>query len=605
MAVFLSALLCTFLFLTVSVTFSKKVKPTPIKPPFDELDNEYDFIIVGAGTAGCALASRLTEYADWRVLLLEAGQSENYLMDVPLLVNFLQGFNEINWGYKTEPSNSSCLAIENNQCTWPRGRVMGGSSVLNYMIYTRGNRRDYDEWAAMGNPGWSYDEVLPYFKKLENNRIRNGAPGYRSKGGPITSSEVLWKSNTAKPFVDAGLEMGMPYVDYNGPHQTGVAFVQSSTKNGLRQSSYVGYIKPVKNRPNLVVRKLSTVMKVLIDKETQTAYGVRYRHKGKVYTAIARKEVIMSAGAINSPQLLMLSGVGPAEHLREMNIDPIVDLPVGENLMDHTSPGGLIVKVNVSTISFKTITAKSIVDLQKGGGVLASIGGCEALLFCDTENPDSVDGWPDIELLQYGAALHSFEIIRKNFAIQPDLFKALYGGLEANQADAFSIWPITMRPRSRGRILLKSKNPFVHPKIFPEYFTDPDGYDIDRSIRGIRKVEEMLEMPAMKKIGARLHDIPVPACAHHPFATTEYWACHTRYMTFTLYHYIGTCKMGPVEDATAVVDSRLRVHGVKQLRVVDASIFPTMITGHTNIPVYMTAEKAADMIKEDWNECEL
>lgn len=533
---------------------------------------EFDFIVVGAGSAGCALASRLSENSNWNVLLLEAGGQESLLMDIPLLVNFLQLNNQVNWGYKTQSSNSSCLAMKNNRCHWPRGRVMGGSSVLNYMIYTRGNKRDFDNWAALGNEGWSYEDVLPYFMKLEKNLVKSEAPYMRGNSGPITVSEVPWKSKSAQHFVKAARQLGIPYVDYNGPTQIGVSYLQTSTRNGARVSSNVGYLYPFKKRQNLFIRKMSQVTKVLIDPNTKTAYGVEYSKNGRKREVYATREVILSAGAINSPQLLMLSGIGPAEHLQQMQINPIVDLPVGENLMDHTAAGALTIKVNVSTLGPRVLGAQDFVDFQNGKGKLTSVGGCESLVFLDLENQKDMDAWPDMELLQIGGSVYSFDVLRDNFNFRDDLINSMFGSLIARQANAFMVFPMVLRPKSRGRILLKSRNPFTYPKIYSNYFTDPEGYDIRVSVNGIKKLIEMLQTPAMKQINARLHKAPIPACAHLGFGTDEYWACHTRHFTFTIYHYTGTCKMGPRNDPTAVVDSRLRVYGVSNLRVVDASI---------------------------------
>lgn len=538
----------------------------------DGTRDKFDFIIVGAGSAGCALASRLSENPDWNVLLLEAGAQESLLMDIPLLVNFLQLNNQVNWGYKVQSSNTSCLAMRNNRCHWPRGKVMGGSSVLNYMIYTRGNRRDFDNWHSMGNSGWSYEEVLPYFLKAENNLIKSDTPYMHGIHGPITVSEVPWKSRSSKQFVKAAREMGYPYVDYNGATQIGVSFLHTSTKNGARVSSNVGYLYPVKNRKNLFIRKMSMVTKVLIDPKTQTATGVQYVKNGKYYKVYANKEVILSAGAINSPQLLMLSGIGPADHLRKMKIEPIVDLPVGFNLMDHTAAGALTIKVNVSTLGPNVLGAEDFVAFQNGQGPLTSVGGCESLVFLDMEHEKDLDAWPDIELLQIAGSIYAFDVLRNNFNFRDDLIDEMFGELRAEQRNAFMVFPMVLRPKSRGRIMLKSKNPFVYPKIYANYFTDPDGYDLRASVNGIKKTLEMLEMPALKKINARIHKTPIPACEHHGFGTDEYWACHTRHFTFTIYHYTGTCKMGSADDKTAVVDPQLRVHGMRNLRVVDASI---------------------------------
>lgn len=435
-----------------------------------------------------------------------------------------------------------------------------------------GNRRDYDNWAAMGNTGWSYNEVLPYFMKLEKNLVKTSASYMRGKKGPITVSEVPWKSKSAKHFVTAAKELGIPYVDYNGPSQVGVAYLQTSTKNGARVSSNVGYLYPFKHRNNLYIRKMSQVTRVLIDPSTKVAYGVEYSKNGIRREVYANKEVILSAGAINSPQLLMLSGVGPAEHLQRMNIQPLVDLPVGENLMDHTAAGALTVKVNVSTLGPNVLGVQDFVDFQNGKGKLTSVGGCESLVFLNLENQRDLDAWPDMELLQIGGSVYSFDVLRDNFNFRDELINQMFGKLIARQANAFMVFPMVLRPKSRGKILLKNNNPFTYPRIYANYFTDPEGYDIRVSVNGIKKLIELLKTPSMQAINARLHKTPIPACEYLGFGTDEYWACYTRHFTFTIYHYSGTCKMGPSNDPSAVVDPRLRVYGVGNLRVVDASI---------------------------------
>ncbi|XP_058062971.1 glucose dehydrogenase [FAD, quinone]-like [Anopheles bellator] len=564
--------------------------------------DEYDFVIVGAGSAGSVLASRLSEVPDWSVLLIEAGPGENLLMDIPMAAHYLQNFN-INWDYRTKPSDRYCLAFKNRQCRLPRGKVMGGSSVLNYMIYTRGNRRDYDQWAAQGNPGWSYNEVLPYFRKLERSRIADGHPGAAGKDGRLTISYPRYRSEVAAAFVQAARENGAPYVDYNGPRQIGVSYIQSTTRHGTRESANAAYLYDLRDRPNLHVKKLAQVTRIMIDPATARATGVQFYSGGQFRKVRARREVIVSAGAIGSPQLLMLSGVGPAKHLHENGIKPIVDLPVGHNFQDHTAAGGLTFLVDgTKTMKYsRFFRLDTFMEYQfNRTGPLTSIGGCEALAFYDSEHPGDPDGWPDYELIQIGGTLAADPTYEVNFNYRPEAFEQLFGEIRQRNTDGFTVFPMVLRPRSRGRISLNGSSPFRHPVIEPNYFADP--YDLEISVRAIRKAIELAEMAGLRQYKARLLRTTMPGCEDHRFDSDDYWRCFTRHATFTIYHHVGTCKMGPRNDSTAVVDARLRVHGLKGLRVIDASIMPDVPAGHTNAPTIMIGEKGADMIKEDWNE---
>lgn len=561
------------------------------------LRSEYDFIVVGAGSAGSAVANRLSENPKWNVLLIEAGQNENLLMDIPMMVHYLQAY-KINWGYKTERSDKYCLAMKNNQCNWPRGKVMGGSSVLNYMVYTRGNKKDYDDWADLGNNGWDYNNVSYYFRKLENNIVPNITPGYHGRNGPLTVSNIEFKSPSAKAFVDAGIEKGYSYVDYNGPEQIGFSYLQATVANGTRQSTNFAYLYPISDRKNLHVKKLSHVTKLLID-SAKNVYGVEFRSHGQVFSVRATKEVILSAGAINTPQILMLSGIGPTSHLKSIGIEPIVNSAVGYNLMDHTAPGALTFTVNVTTLSISQILDLNNIAryTDELNGPLTSPGGVEAIAFFDTERPNDPNGHPDIEILHLGGSINTDPIFRQNFGIRDDVYDEMFEGI-GPEANTFMVFPMVLRPKSRGRIKLRSNNPFDHPIILPNYFSDP--HDVNISVIGIRKMIDLLDTEALRNINAKLLKAPVPGCKQYAQQSDEYWECYTRHMTFTIYHHCGTAKMGPSTDRRAVVDPTLKVYGVKGLRVADASIMPRIIAGHTNAPSIMIGEKAADMIKETW-----
>ncbi|XP_063978410.1 glucose dehydrogenase [FAD, quinone]-like [Diachasmimorpha longicaudata] len=320
-----------------------------LEPPETTPSNgdKFDFIVVGAGSAGAAIASRLSEISDFRVLLIEAGRNENIGMNVPIIVNDLQFRDDINWKYQAEPSDNYCRGMTDKRCNMPRGKVIGGSSVLNYLIATRGDPRDYDRWAELGNEGWSWQDVLPYFKKLE----AMGIPEYKDNkeehndDGPVHINSADFRTPIAEAFLEAGKELGYDIIDYNNANQSvGFSYLQTTIKDGMRWSSSRAYLHPAKSRPNLLVTRNTLVSKVLVD-DDHRAIGVEYNKEGITYQVYAEKEVILSAGAIGSSQILMLSGIGPADHIKEIGINSVVDLPVGENLMDHIAYG-IIFQIN-------------------------------------------------------------------------------------------------------------------------------------------------------------------------------------------------------------------------------------------------------------------
>ncbi|XP_030752917.1 glucose dehydrogenase [FAD, quinone]-like [Sitophilus oryzae] len=577
----------------------EQLETEPPDMPPKLLHKEYDFIIVGAGTAGCVVANRLSENPNWSVLLIEAGRPENYMMDFPILANYLQ-FTESNWRYQTEPNGKACLGFDGQRCNWPRGKVVGGSSVLNYMIYTRGNRRDFDNWAAMGNVGWSYKDVLPYFRKIENFSIPTPHDQrYHGYDGYLDVSYAPYRTKIADAIVNSSQQYGIPYTDYNGPTQIGVSYLQLTLNEGVRESSSRAYLHPIRTRPNLHLSKYSMVKRIIIDPATKKVQGIEMQKNGQTHIIRARKEVVVSAGAINSPQLLMLSGIGPSKHLKQLGIPVLSNLRVGFNLMDHIAIGGLTFLINepVSLKTEKIMNLKNLKDyLNRRQGPLTIPGGCEVLVFHDFDHPNDPDGYPDMELLFQGGSIVSDISLRKDFGITDEIYNAVYKPIESK--DSFMVFPMLLRPKSKGRLMLKNANYKTKPFIFPNYFADPK--DMETMIKGVRLVLNITSEPALQALGAKLHNIPIPQCADRPFGSDAYFECMARHFTFTIYHQSGTCKMGPKTDKRAVVDPRLKVYGIQGLRVMDASVIPEIPAAHTNAPTFLIAEKGSDMIKQDW-----
>ncbi|XP_057651796.1 glucose dehydrogenase [FAD, quinone]-like [Diorhabda carinulata] len=557
---------------------------------------EFDFIVVGAGSAGCVVANRLSEIKEWRVLLLEAGGEEPVVADVPAFAPMLQG-SSIDWQYETQPSPKSCLARDEGRCTWARGKVMGGSSTINYMIYMRGHPDDYDEWSLMGNHGWSYSHVLPYFKKSEDNRNHDSEkidPRYHGVGGYQTVEFFPYQDENTLGLVHSYYELGLPKIDQNTEDLLGTMLLQATAKDGERQSTNAAFIRPIRyKRTNLVVRSNAHVTRVLIDPKTKTAYGVEYHRKGKLVQALAKKEVILSAGSINSPVILMLSGVGPAHHLEERGIKVIKDSAVGFNLQDHTTIDGVVFRLTNHTstlVNEEQMKADTFYWKKTRLGPLASTGPLQANAFIQTKYEQSSKR-PDIQISIDAVNTDNFftdPILSYNTAILP---LSYYSGMMAR--------PILLNPKSRGRVLLNDTDP-IHgtPLIFANTFFEK--IDLLRIIDGVKRSLDLEHTSFFKHAGIELVRTPLPACKHVHFGTDEYWACIAMAYTTTIYHPVGTCKMGPHTDESAVVDPELRVHGIKSLRVIDASIMPKIVRGNTNAPTIMIGEKGSDLIKHSW-----
>lgn len=487
---------------------------------------------------------------------------------------------------------------------WPRGRVLGGSSVINWMIHTRGNQIDYNRWAKNGNKGWSYKELFRYFLKSESFDVKLKDSGYHHHGGKLNVEDVAYRSKSADAFVGAMQEMGYPYVDYNGKKQYGVSYVHATTKRGRRCSAFNSFLEPIRSRANLKIYTSAKVTKILIDANTKHAWGVKFVKDRQNRIAKAKKEVIISAGALSSPQLLMLSGIGPKKHLEELGIPVIQNLPVGRKLYDHLGFFGLTITANDSvTIPLETALydLRTIIEYKQGKGVLATLSGAEALAFVRTPvSKEAHPFYPDIELISFGGnpRLDNGEVYRKTARITDEIYNKIWRPLGTSKA--FIIAPILLHPKSCGYMKLKSKNPYDWPRFYGNYLTDPEKLDLKTFIASIRFVQNLLGMPSLRRYNAKLLDTPLPGCQHYIYDSDNYWECSLRHLSTSVHHQTTTCKMGPKSDPEAVVSDKLKVYGISGLRVADTSIIPEPITAHTNVPSFMIGEKVADLIKEDW-----
>ena len=519
---------------------------------------EFDCIIVGAGSAGCTLAGRLSENPNRRILLLEAGGRDWHpFIHMPAGLAKLIDLQHLNWGFETEPQ----AQLGGRNLYWPRGKVLGGSSSINAMCYCRGHRKDYDAWAERGAPGWSFADVLPYFLKSEDQE--NGASAFHAVGGPLSVQNLRHTNPLSSVFLEAAGQAGHPRTeDFNGPRQRGFGFYQVTQRDGRRCSSAVAYLRPARERPNLVVRTHALATRVLLD--GPRAVGVEYRHKGRTLT-VEGGRVILSGGSINSPQLLMLSGIGPAGELRSAGVEVRHELPgVGKNLQDHLDICTLVhcrKKITYDHLSEVWAGLRYLFG-RKGPGSsnIAEAGG-----FLVSRH--ATDDRPDIQMHFVPAFLDDH-------------------GRNLLPGHGMTIHACALRPESRGEITLRSADPAAAPRLQPNYLERE--HDRRMMLECVRLSREIFAQQAFS---------PYASEELYPGAETrsdEALLDFVRRKSETIYHPIGTCRMG--QDELAVVDEKLNVRGLEDLSVVDAAVMPTLVSGNTNAPTIMIAEKFA----ADW-----
>jgi choline dehydrogenase len=537
------------------------------------MTDSFDFIIVGAGSAGCVLANRLTASGRHKVLLVEAGGSDrSFWVQMPIGYGRTFYHPHMNWRYMTEAEQT----LGGRRLYWPRGRLLGGSSAINAMVFIRGQHADFDAWRDQGNPGWGFEDVLPFFRRMEDNL--NGEDAYRGRGGPLSvTSTVPHVHPLCARFIAAGMGIGLPHnSDFNAATQEGVGHYQITTRGGIRASTASAYLRPAMRRHNLKVITGAHATRILF--EANRAVGIEYRKGGVAFVAHVRNELILSAGAINSPQLLQLSGVGPGALLQSLGIPAIhAHEGVGRNLQDHL---GLdyIYRTNIPTLNnvlrpwWGRVAVGARYLATRGGPLALSVNQAGGFMRSDPDRPR-----PNLQLY-FSPLSYTRPVPGKRQLMLPD------------REPGFLLGISNCHPKSRGTIEIASADPYQAPLIRPNYLAHPD--DEEELVDGALALRRMAASPALSQI---ITQELQPGSAVADRATM---AADLRARSGSVFHACGTCAMGP-DDGRHVVDSSLRVHGLAGLRVVDASVFPLITSGNINAPTIMVAEKASDLILED------
>ncbi|XP_055911316.1 glucose dehydrogenase [FAD, quinone]-like [Eupeodes corollae] len=569
----------------------KDYGPTYIEKGLDT----YDFVVIGAGTAGSVVASRLSENPKWKVLVLEAGGDPPIESMIPAIFFEVQ-HSKYNWDYYTERDGKSCLGYKNQMCYWARGKMIGGSGAINAMLYVRGNNEDYDNWERMGNPNWAWKDVRRAFEKsLQTNESD-------SKGSACVNHFDEHYPEIRRMLFSGAKELGLPEFDLaKGDTHIGYTTVRGNVKNGIRGSTGQTFLAKGKDRPNLHVIKNAVATKINFNDQGTQVTGVEFTYNDHQKLSVKiNKELILSAGSLDSPKLLMLSGIGPQEHLENLGIPVLKNLNVGDNLQDHLMIP-LFFKLDESKIRAENMRDQLdaiYTYLVNQTGPLAAIGTVPITGFLNSDESSS-SPYPDILyhnlFMQRGTS--SLETWMKAVELSDGIAESLR---EAHRdGHLLQIFIKLLKPKSTGKIRLHSADPKDPPKMFANYLDDPE--DIETLLRGIKFQMKMEKTAAFREQNAEIVKLDIPECDKFEFRSDNYWKCYMKYMGNTVYHMAGSVKMGPDTDSGAVLDWRLRIKGVKGLRVADTSIMPSIVSGNTNGPTIMIGERAAEFISEDWN----